>query len=62
MHFGAHPPPTVDRVTPTPLNTVLAVLRNPSALSIELLADVVTTLALIPEVISFSVIAGVDPR
>ncbi|WP_345066594.1 SulP family inorganic anion transporter [Leifsonia kafniensis] len=31
-------------------------------LSIEVLAGVVTTLALIPEVISFSVIAGVDPK
>lgn len=42
--------------------TVLAALRNPKALSIEVLAGVVTTLALIPEVISFSIIAGVDPR
>ena len=31
-------------------------------LSTEVLAGIVTTLALIPEVISFSVIAGVDPR
>jgi len=31
-------------------------------LSIEVLAGIVTTLALIPEVISFSVIAGVDPK
>ena len=42
--------------------TVWATLRNPRLLSIEVLAGVVTTLALIPEVISFSVIAGVDPR
>lgn len=42
--------------------TVLAVLRNPRALTVEVLAGVVTTLALIPEVISFSVIAGVDPK
>lgn len=47
----------------TPLApTVLQTLRNPKALSIEVLAGIVTTLALIPEVISFSVIAGVDPR
>lgn len=39
-----------------------ATLRNPKLLSIEVLAGVVTTLALIPEVISFSVIAGVDPK
>nr|WP_218869096.1 SulP family inorganic anion transporter [Leifsonia psychrotolerans] len=31
-------------------------------MSVEVLAGIVTTLALIPEVISFSVIAGVDPR
>ena len=42
--------------------TVWATLRNPRLLSVEELAGVVTTLALIPEVISFSVIAGVDPR
>ncbi|WP_167047310.1 SulP family inorganic anion transporter [Salinibacterium sp. ZJ454] len=42
--------------------TVLATLRNPRAFSTEVLAGIVTTLALIPEVISFSVIAGVDPR
>lgn len=42
--------------------TVREVLRNPRALSVEVLAGVVTTLALIPEIISFSVIAGVDPQ
>lgn len=42
--------------------TVRATLRNPKLLSVEVLAGVVTTLALIPEVISFSVIAGVDPK
>lgn len=42
--------------------TVLGALRSPRLLSIEVLAGVVTTLALIPEVISFSVIAGVDPK
>lgn len=45
-----------------PAPTVWATLRNPRLLSIEVLAGIVTTLALIPEVISFSVIAGVDPR
>lgn len=40
----------------------MGALRSPKALSIEVLAGIVTTLALIPEVISFSVIAGVDPR
>ncbi|MET1044983.1 MAG: SulP family inorganic anion transporter [Microbacteriaceae bacterium] len=42
--------------------TVLSTLRNPRAFTTEVLAGIVTTLALIPEVISFSVIAGVDPR
>jgi len=42
--------------------TVLSALRSPRLLSIEVLAGIVTTLALIPEVISFSVIAGVDPK
>jgi SulP family sulfate permease len=37
-------------------------LRSPAALTLECLAGVVTSLALIPEVISFSVVAGVDPK
>jgi SulP family sulfate permease len=40
----------------------LTALRSPALLSREVLAGLVTTLALVPEVISFSVIAGVDPR
>lgn len=47
-------------VRPSP--SVLATLRNPKAFSVEILAGIVTTLALIPEVISFSIIAGVDPK
>lgn len=39
-----------------------SVLRQPRLLVRETLAGVVTALALIPEVISFSVIAGVDPK
>ncbi|XXD08855.1 SulP family inorganic anion transporter [Klebsiella sp. R445] len=38
------------------------VLRSPALLTRETLAGVITALALIPEVISFSVIAGVDPK
>ncbi|GAA4265796.1 SulP family inorganic anion transporter [Frondihabitans peucedani] len=41
--------------------TVLQVLRAPRLLTREALAGIVTTLALVPEVISFSVVAGVDP-
>ena len=38
------------------------ILRSPALLTRETLAGVITALALIPEVISFSVIAGVDPK
>ncbi|MFD4959114.1 SulP family inorganic anion transporter [Microbacterium sp. NPDC058389] len=46
------------RVTPT----VLQALRSPRVLTREVLAGLVTALALIPEAIAFSVVAGVDPR
>ncbi|WP_435200348.1 SulP family inorganic anion transporter [Janibacter sp. GS2] len=39
-----------------------AALRNPQRLRTEILAGLVVALALIPEAISFSIIAGVDPR
>ena len=47
---------------PTSSPTTLQALRSPRLLTTEVLAGAVTTLALIPEVISFSVIAGVDPK
>jgi SulP family sulfate permease len=37
-------------------------LRSPKMLRTEVLAGLVVALALIPEAISFSIIAGVDPR
>ncbi len=43
-------------------HTVLGTLRSPAALRTEVLAGLVVALALIPEAISFSIIAGVDPR
>ncbi|WP_202300668.1 SulP family inorganic anion transporter [Dryocola clanedunensis] len=43
-------------------NSLRYVLRSPRLLVRETLAGVITALALIPEVISFSVIAGVDPK
>jgi SulP family sulfate permease len=49
-------------VAPQTEVTTLQALRSPRLLSREVLAGIVTTLALIPEVISFSVIAGVDPK
>lgn len=41
---------------------VWQVLKSPKLMTRECLAGVVTALALVPEVISFSVIAGVDPK
>jgi len=48
--------------TPVPDAIVTGVLRSPHLLLRETLAGAITALALIPEVISFSVIAGVDPK
>ncbi|PPH51669.1 SulP family inorganic anion transporter [Rathayibacter sp. AY1E2] len=42
--------------------TVMTALRTPRILTREVLAGLVVALALIPEAISFSIIAGVDPR
>ncbi|WP_245922591.1 SulP family inorganic anion transporter [Nocardia nova] len=42
--------------------SVTGALRSPKRLRIEVLAGLVVALALIPEAISFSIIAGVDPR
>jgi SulP family sulfate permease len=42
--------------------TVLQALRRPRLLTREVLAGLVVALALIPEAIAFSVVAGVDPR
>ncbi|MBC9955416.1 SulP family inorganic anion transporter [Leucobacter sp. cx-42] len=50
MSGSAHPP------------TVLTALRSPRLLTREVLAGLVVGLALIPEAISFSIIAGVDPK
>jgi hypothetical protein len=46
----------------SPSTSVLAALRSPKRLRTEVLAELVVALALIPEAISFSIIAGVDPR
>jgi sulfate permease, SulP family len=50
--------------TPMPAqdHSVRAALRSPARLRTEVLAGLVVALALIPEAISFSIIAGVDPR
>jgi len=49
-------------MTPEQLQSVRATLRSPRRLKTEALAGLVVALALIPEAIAFSVIAGVDPR
>jgi SulP family sulfate permease len=51
---------TANRYKPEP--SVLTALRTPRILTKEVLAGLVVALALIPEAISFSIIAGVDPR
>ncbi|KSW13824.1 SulP family inorganic anion transporter, partial [Cellulomonas sp. B6] len=43
-------------------HSVMAALRSPRRLRTEVLAGLVVALALIPEAIAFSIIAGVDPR
>lgn len=45
-----------------PEPTVLQALRSPRLLTREILAGLVVAIALIPEAIAFSIIAGVDPR
>ncbi|MFW0871480.1 SulP family inorganic anion transporter [Rhodococcoides corynebacterioides] len=50
------PSPTASDVS------VLGALRSPRRLKTEVLGGLVVALALIPEAISFSIIAGVDPR
>ncbi|QCW49255.1 SulP family inorganic anion transporter [Nocardioides dongxiaopingii] len=52
--------PTTTAAPPEP--GVRAALRSPRLLRTEVLAGLVVALALIPEAISFSIIAGVDPR
>ena len=56
-----------EKTNPAALTTeaqarVRQVIKSPPLLARECLAGVLTALALIPEVISFSVIAGVDPK
>jgi len=43
-------------------NSVRSALRSPARLRTEVIAGLVVALALIPEAISFSILAGVDPK
>ena len=54
------PLPKIRRYTAEP--SVLTALRTPRLLTREVLAGLVVAMALIPEAIAFSIIAGVDPR
>lgn len=49
-------------LSPLERQSVLNVLKSPRLLKTEVLAGLVVALALIPEAIAFSIIAGVDPR
>ena len=49
-------------LTPAELQSVWGALRSPRRLKTEVLGGVVVALALIPEALAFSIIAGVDPR
>ena len=53
---------TSSEISPQQQQSVLGALRSPRRLRTEVLAGLVVALALIPEAISFSIIAGVDPR
>ncbi|MCK1801545.1 SulP family inorganic anion transporter [Brevibacterium sp. R8603A2] len=54
--------PTRPASTPEERQSVRATLRRPAWLRTEVLGGLVVALALIPEAIAFSIIAGVDPR
>lgn len=47
--------------TPTQRSSTLTALTSPRLLTIEIIAGLVTALALIPEALAFAVVAGVDP-
>ena len=56
------PEPATGASAPDDDFSVRAALRSPSRLRTEVLAGLVVALALIPEAIAFSILAGVDPR
>lgn len=60
MTSTVHVPRSRERYRIEP--TVLHALRSPRLLTREVLAGLVVAIALIPEAIAFSIIAGVDPR
>jgi len=59
----AHTPTALGHViSPEERQSVFRTLKSPRLLKTEILAGLVVALALIPEAIAFSIIAGVDPR
>ncbi|SDD55468.1 SulP family inorganic anion transporter [Auraticoccus monumenti] len=56
------PAPTLPAEHDAESHSVRAALRSPRRLRTEVLAGLVVALALIPEAVAFSIIAGVDPR
>ncbi|OUM39544.1 SulP family inorganic anion transporter [Arthrobacter sedimenti] len=60
--IAAGPSTTDAALSPLDRQSVRTVLRTPRLLKTEVLAGLVVALALIPEAIAFSIIAGVDPR
>ncbi|MFI7482614.1 SulP family inorganic anion transporter [Kocuria sp. M1R5S2] len=55
-------PESTPALTPEQRRSVRRTLRSPRLVKTEVLAGLVVALALIPEAIAFSIIAGVDPR
>lgn len=49
-------------LSPLERQSVLRTLRSPRLLFLEVLAGLITSLALIPEALAFAVVAGVDPQ
>ncbi|MDN4643820.1 SulP family inorganic anion transporter [Arthrobacter sp. PsM3] len=60
--MATQPAGTTPALTPEQLQSVRDTLRSPRRLKTEVLGGLVVALALIPEAIAFSIIAGVDPR
>lgn len=62
MPTSSSPVTEQNHPTPEERQSVRLTLKRPSWLKTEILGGLVVALALIPEAIAFSVIAGVDPR
>ncbi|MDK7741853.1 SulP family inorganic anion transporter [Helcobacillus massiliensis] len=62
MSTASVPAPQAPSLTPEQRQSWVRAVRSPRMLLVEVVGGLVTALALIPEVISFSIIAGVDPR